>query len=319
LIARLFPNVGQSYSFCGGGLMRVDITSRQRSLSAMALHHVRGEPIMTELKITRRGMIGGVAAGIGCATVAATGDTIVSAARAQSAPKTFVLIHGAWVGGWYWRRVSDLLEKKGHKVFSPTLTGLGERSHLLGKDINLDTHVTDIVNVIKWEDLGDICYVAHSYGGFPASGALDQIVGQVSSIVWVDAFKPNDGEKLIDLVPDARRQAILSAFEKGEPGLRAPKAEVFLVNENDRALADAKTTPHPTATFVQAIKLSGERDKIAKKTYIRATRFQNPGFDKALADCKADKSWTVVETNIPGHVIMLDAPEWLADQLLGAA
>ena len=92
-------------------------------------------------------------------------------AQAQESAKTFLLIHGAWHGGWCWRRVSDLLEKKGHKVFSPTLTGVGERSHLMSKDINLDTHITDIVNVIKWEDLEDICLVVHSYGGWPGSGA----------------------------------------------------------------------------------------------------------------------------------------------------
>lgn len=90
---------------------------------------------MSEAKVSRRGMIGG---GVGLAAVAASGDT-VGAARAQPAQKTFVLVHGTLVGGWYWRWVSDLLEKKGQKVFSPTLTGLGERSHLLNKDINLDT------------------------------------------------------------------------------------------------------------------------------------------------------------------------------------
>src|SRR5690348_14940484 len=118
---------------------------------------------MTKVKFNRRALIGG---SVGFAAAAATGDSLVGAARAQSAPRTFLLIHGAWVGGWYWRRVSDLLAKKGHRIFSPTLTGLGERSHLLSKDVNLDTHVTDIVNVIKWEDLQDICMVAHSYGGW---------------------------------------------------------------------------------------------------------------------------------------------------------
>ena len=272
---------------------------------------------MTARNITRRSMIGTGAVGAGLVALASGG--VVSEARAQTTSKTFVLIHGAWVGGWYWRRVSDLLEKKGHKVFSPTLTGLGERSHLLSKDINLDTHVTDIVNVVKWEDLKDICFVVHSYAGFPGSGAVEQISERISSIVWVDAFKPDNGQSVVDLAPDARRKSIQSAIEKGELGLQAPKAEIFLVNENDRALVDSKATPQPTSTFVQPIKLSGARDKVAKKTYIRATRFSNPGFDKALADCKADQSWRVVETNTPGHVIMLDTPEWLADQLLQAA
>ena len=113
---------------------------------------------MTELdNITRRDVIGSVAVGAGLVAAAASSE-IVGATRAQSAPKTFMLIHGAWHGGWCWRRVADRLEGKGHKVFSPTLTGVGERSHLLNKDINLDTHITDIVNVIKWEDLKDICH-----------------------------------------------------------------------------------------------------------------------------------------------------------------
>lgn len=274
---------------------------------------------MTDLKIGRRITLSGVMTGAGVAAMASTGARMVCAARAQAAPKTFVLIHGAWLGGWYWRRVSDILEAKGHKVFVPTLTGLGERSHLLSKDINLDTHVTDIVNVVKWESLKDICFVVHSYAGIPGSGAVEQIGDRISSIVWVDAFKPDNGDRFVDLVPDARRKSILSAFETGQVSLPAPKAELLLVNENDRAFVDAKATPQPTSTFVQPIKLSGARDKVAKKTYIRATRFSSPGFDKALADCKADKSWRVVETNVPGHVIMLDVPDWLADQLLQAA
>ena len=78
---------------------------------------------------------------------------------AETTRKTFVLVHGAWHGGWCWRRVADRLEAKGHKVFTPTLTGLGERSHLLSTSINLDTHITDVVNVFKWEDLRDVCLV----------------------------------------------------------------------------------------------------------------------------------------------------------------
>src|SRR5262245_7565996 len=92
---------------------------------------------------TRRTVLGGLAASAGLMSM--SNETT---AQAQSAGKTFVLVHGAWHGGWCWRRVSDLLEKQGHKVFTPTMTGLGERSHLLRKDINLATHITDIVNVI---------------------------------------------------------------------------------------------------------------------------------------------------------------------------
>jgi hypothetical protein len=97
--------------------------------------------------------------------------------------RTFVLVHGAFAGSWCWRRVASLLQSKGHLVISPTLTGLTDRSHLLSKEINLDAHILDIANIIEWEDLGDVCLVAHSYGGFPGSGALEQIGSRVSSIV----------------------------------------------------------------------------------------------------------------------------------------
>src|SRR5262249_10383282 len=134
-----------------------------------------------ETSITRRGVVAGATAGAGhsawktrvTALMAALGGTPALAQTA--APKTFVLLHGAWHGGWCWRRVADLLERKGHKVFTPTLTGVGERSHLMSKDINLDTHITDVVNVFKWEDLKDVCLVVHSYGGWPGSGALEQV------------------------------------------------------------------------------------------------------------------------------------------------
>jgi pimeloyl-ACP methyl ester carboxylesterase len=273
---------------------------------------------MLESNITRRGMLGGVAAGGGL-VAAATSGHIVGAARAQAVPKTFVLIHGTYCGGWMWRRVSDLLEKKGHKVFSPTLTGLGERSHLLSRDINLDTHITDIVNVITWEDLIDICLVAHSYGGWIGSGALEHIGSRIASIVWVDAFKPEDGQRPIDFTAEFIRKVVLNSADKGEPGFPPLKAELFLVNEKDRAYVDSKLTPHPVGTYVQPIKLSGARDKVAKKTYIRATRFQAPAFNKALAECKADPSWNTVENTTSGHVIMLDEPEWLADTLMKTA
>ena len=271
---------------------------------------------MTENSITRRGAIGGVAAGAGLVAAAASGN-LVGPARAQAQQKTFVLIHGAWHGGWCWRRVSDLLEKKGHKVFSPTLTGVGERSHLLSKDVNLDTHITDIVNVFKWEDLKDVCLVAHSYGGWPSSGALEQIGDRVSSIVWLDAFKPENGQKGIDYASEFSRKAFQEAVAKGEPGRKGPKAEAFKVNEKDRAWVDSKTTPQPNGVAVQPIKLTGARDKIAKKTYIRASAYPQAAFDKALAECKADKSWQTFEApKNSGHDVMVDAPDWLVDVLV---
>jgi pimeloyl-ACP methyl ester carboxylesterase len=261
--------------------------------------------------MTRRGMLASASAGAGAAAIGG------SPAMAQTgARKTFVLVHGAWHGGWCWRRVADLLEKQGHKVFTPTLTGVGDRSHLLSKDINLDTHIADIVNLIKWEELRDICLVAHSYGGWPCSGVIEHTLERISSIVWLDAFKPEDGQRGFDFASEFSRKALLQSVEKGEAGRPAPKAEAFFVNEKDRAWVDSKLTQQPNGVALQPIKLTGSREKVAKKTYIRAAKYPQPTFDKALAECKADKSWRTFETTAAGHDVMVDAPEWLVEILL---
>jgi pimeloyl-ACP methyl ester carboxylesterase len=229
--------------------------------------------------------------------------------------KTFVLVHGSWHGGWCWRRVADLLEAKGHRVFTPTLTGVGERSHLLSRDINLDTHIADIVNVFRFEDICDACLVAHSYGGWPSSGALEQVHDRVSSIVWLDAFKPEDGQSWFDFANAQTRAEQLAAWDKGEAGNPPPKAEYFKVNTKDRAWVDSKLTPQPIGTRMQTIKLTGARERVGKKLYIRATAYPNPGFDQAYARCKADPAWQTRETSA-GHDVMIDEPEWLVDVLL---
>jgi pimeloyl-ACP methyl ester carboxylesterase len=264
--------------------------------------------------MTRRAALEGVTLGVGAAALGG------SQAMAQDAPrKTFVLIHGAWHGGWCWRRVADRLEAKGHKVYAPSLTGLADRSHVLSKDINLDTHITDIVNLFKWEDLKGVCLVAHSYGGWPSSGALEQIHDRVSSIVWLDAFKPDNGQKGVDYASDFSRKAMEEAVAKGTPGRKAPPPSAFFVNEKDQAWVASKVTDQPNGVATQPITLTGARDRIAKKTYIRAPRYPQKAFDKALADCKADGTWKTFVNEDSGHDVMVDQPEWLANILLQVA
>src|SRR5258708_3031447 len=152
---------------------------------------------------------------------------------------------GAGDGGWWGGGVGGVLEKGGHKVFKATLAGVGERSHLMSKDIVLDTHITDIVNVIKWEDLNNICLVVHSYGGWPGSGAIEQALDRISSIVWLDAFKPENGQRGFDFASDFSRKALLTAVEKGEPGPPAPQAGAVPVNENDRGSGHSRPPPQP--------------------------------------------------------------------------
>ena len=190
---------------------------------------------MPDRSITRRVALGAAGAG-----VAALGATQV---MAQANPrKTFVLIHGAWHGGWCWRRVADILESHGHKVYAPSLTGNGDRSHLLSKDVVLDTHIADIANLVIWEDLKDICLVAHSYGGWPASGALEQINDRAASIVWLDAFKPENGQKGTDFASEFSRKALEEAVARGEPGRKGAAGKNVLTEREglrlDRFQAD---------------------------------------------------------------------------------
>src|SRR5262245_39315930 len=120
---------------------------------------------------------------------------------------TFVLVHPAWHGGWLWRKVVPPLRKRGHQVFTPTLTGLGERSHLARADTGLDVHVTDIVNVLKYEALSEVVLVGHSSSGAVITGAADRAPEHIAQVVYLDAFVPEDGQAVFDLVAPDRRQA----------------------------------------------------------------------------------------------------------------
>jgi pimeloyl-ACP methyl ester carboxylesterase len=232
--------------------------------------------------------------------------------------KTFVLVHGAWHGGWCWRRVADLLQKQGHKVFAPTLTGLGERAHLLGPGIGLSTHIADVVNVFKYERLADVVLCGHSYGGMVISGVAEQVQPAIRSIVFLDAFMPENGEAIIDLTSAAVQEALRGAREKGALGIPPRPAAAFGVNEKDRAWVDAMCGPQPIATFSDPIALTGARERIGKKAYIRARSYENPGFDRALARTSGDPSWRVYE--VPsGHDVMVDMPERLTEILLEVA
>jgi pimeloyl-ACP methyl ester carboxylesterase len=259
--------------------------------------------------ITRRATLGAGAAGV--ASLAA------ASAMAQTSPrKTFVFVHGAYHGGWCWRRVTDILEAHGHKTYAPSLTGNGDRLHLLSKDVNLDTQIADIANLVTWEDLKDICLVAHSFGGWPASGALEQIHDRIAAIVWLDAFKPESGQKGTDFISEFSRKAMEDAVARGEPGRKPPPAKTFSLSEQDYAWIDSKLTQQPNGPAMQPINLTGKREAIAKKTYIRLPKYPQAAFDKALAECKADAAWRTYVNDTSGHDAMIDQPQWLAELLL---
>src|SRR3974390_975429 len=171
---------------------------------------------MSQHSVTRRTAV----ASAGVAALASTPTLAQTSGR-----KTFLLIHGAYHGGWCWRLVTDILERNGHKAYAPSLMGNGDRTHLLSNDVNLATQISDIANLVTWEDLKDVCLVAHSFGGWPASGALERIHDRVASIVWVDAFKPKNDEKAVDYISEFSRKALEEAVARGEAGRNPPPAK----------------------------------------------------------------------------------------------
>jgi pimeloyl-ACP methyl ester carboxylesterase len=228
---------------------------------------------------------------------------------------TFVLVHGAWHGAWCWRRVARLLARDGHEIFTPTLTGLAERSHLLTPDVDLDTHILDVVNEMKWQELNDVVLVGHSYAGLVISGVAERMEQAIAAFVLLDAFFPESGQALVDLAPPPVRETFLAAERDGAAGIPPRSAAMFNVNERDRAWVDAQCTPQPVKCGLQAVTLTGARERIANKTYIRATAYPSEPFDRALAKARA-RGWRSHEV-VCGHDVMLDAPGRLAEILSG--
>src|SRR6202167_636804 len=143
---------------------------------------------------------------------------------------TFVLVHGAWHGAWCWRRVARLLRNGGHEVFTPTLTGLAERSHLLSSAIDVDTHILDVINEMKWQELNGVVLVGHSYGGMVISGVAEKMEKAIASFVMLDAFMPEDGQSVIDVWPAPMREALLATAREGATTVPPRAAALFNVN-----------------------------------------------------------------------------------------
>jgi len=241
------------------------------------------------------------------ATVASASLFADSKVQAQSKGSPFVLVHGAWHGGWCWRRVVDRLTAKGRYVVAPTLSGVCERSHLASDSINLSTHIDDVVNEIKWKDLDGIVLVGHSYGGMVITGVAERVRERVAAIVYLDAFLPKDGQSLSTL----RGPTSAPWPEHMAPPIPAAS---FRVNAKDAAWVDSKMTPHPVKCFTEALRVIGAYLTIPQKVYIRARGFPSASFDAAFDRCRTDRTWRTIEMKC-GHDIMIDQPAELAEIL----
>ena len=232
---------------------------------------------------------------------------------------TFVLVHGAWHGSWCWKRVRSALQQLGHEVFTPTLTGVGERSHLLAPHINMDTHIDDVANLIRWEELSDIVLCGHSYGGTVVSGVAERLADRIRALVYLEAFVLQDGQSLFDTLPAPMREMQIEGARLHGDGWKVPHipAGVFNVNAKDREWVNRQCTKQPMATFEQPMRLKGKADAIRNITYILATDFEETPFPQFYERAKA-RNWKTL-TVACGHDVMLDLPAELTQILLRAA
>lgn len=231
---------------------------------------------------------------------------------------TFVLVHGAWHGSWCWKRVRKVLQSEGHEVFTPTLTGVAERSHLMSPQVTLDTHVADVVNLIRWEELTDVVLCGHSYGGCVITGVADRVPERLRALVYLDAFILDNGQSLHDVLPREVSEAQLRGTRETGDGWRVPpiSAEFFQVNLEDRAWADSQCTPQPLATFQQRLRVDGVFPA-AKCTHILATGYEHSPFSP-FHDIARARGWKTLKVDC-GHDVMLDKPAELVAMLREAA
>jgi pimeloyl-ACP methyl ester carboxylesterase len=226
---------------------------------------------------------------------------------------TYVLVHGLGHGSWCWSRVRERLIARGHIVLTPTLTGLGERSHLLSRDVNLETHILDVANLLTWENLNEIVLVGHSYAGTVVRHVADRMPQRIRSLVYLDAFVLENGVSVCDVAPHHRKRA-----EDHGDGWKCPPipAAVLAVNAADADWVDQQCTMHPLATLEAKTNLTGACNEIADIGYIRATGFNGPF--KQFYDTAEQYGWWREEFPC-GHDIMLDMPNELSALLLKLA
>ncbi len=206
-----------------------------------------------------------------------------------------VLAHGAWSSAWAWKKMRPLLAEAGHTFFAPSYTGLGERAHLARPEINLSTHIQDVLSVLEFEDLTDVVLLGHSYGGMVATGVADRARGRISRVVYIDAFAPKDGQSLFDLVgPKAEANMRGGATKEGD-GWRLPINPMPPdTSPEDVAWASPRRRPQPIRTFEEKIKLGS--DAPPPRHYIYATR-NGPGdvFRQFGERAKSEAGWTYDE------------------------
>lgn len=240
---------------------------------------------------------------------------------------TFVLVHGAWHGGWCYRDTARALRAAGHDVFTPTHTGVGERFHQSSEAITLETHVRDVAGVIEAEELNEVILCGHSYGGMVITALADRMPEKIRALCYLDAFVPEHGQSLNALLPIALPPEVFPIFldgfrnaaREGNCGLSNPvPAEVFNIAEKNRAWINRRCTPQSLASFETPVLLTGGINKVKRRLFILADNWEPSPFRHFAQKVEGKPGWDIQKMAC-GHDVMVDMPAELAQALIKLA
>ncbi len=228
---------------------------------------------------------------------------------------TFLVAHGAWSAGWVWKKMRPLLGERGHELFTPTYTGLGERVHLARPDVGLETHIADVLGVLEFEDLRNVLLIGHSYGGMVATAVADRVPERLAQLVYLDAFVPRNGQSLFDLQPWDVQARMREAARMVGDGWRVPPNPLPPdTSEADVAWIMPRRVMQPLGTFDEAVHLTGAGERLPK-TYVYCTR-PAPGdvFRSFAGRARSEPGWHYFEIDAT-HSPHVTAPDVLAELL----
>jgi pimeloyl-ACP methyl ester carboxylesterase len=241
---------------------------------------------------------------------------------AQTASTTFVLAHGSWCGGWCWSRVADRLTAKGHIVYAPSFTGMGDRAHLITRDITIDTFIEDLVQIIVGKELTKVVLVGHSFGGVPISGVVDRLPERIAHLVYLDAVVVESGKCAFACYPKEEVEARIRAAEAATNGLAVPVPDRLPTEwghgkegDPDYEWVRRQLSPHPLRTYITPLMLRAEVGNGLPRTYVSSTRPSHPALESSKHLVRSWRGWKWVELPTP-HNSMITHPDEVAALLL---
>jgi len=237
----------------------------------------------------------GLASGLGAITARA------AQCEQDASGKTFVFAHGSWHGGWCWQRVADRLRARGARAFTPSYTGMGDRAHLLNKDITIETFVRDVIEVLQTEELSNVVLVGHSFGGVPITGVADRMPEKLRHLVYLDSVLIESGQTAFSLYPPKEVEERIAASNKANGGLAVPNPKTlppswgFTEGTADYAWVMRRLTPTPLGAYTSALNLHAPVGNGLPKTYIRCEKPENPTLASSRAIVKSLAGWNWID------------------------